>query len=524
MAAASATSVNKDMETSMERLSTGKRINSAKDDAAGVAIASRLTSEIRGTNQAIRNAQDAQGLINTAEGAHKEIENILQRMRELAVQSSNDTNSATDRSNLQAEMSQLVEEIDRISSVSSWAGETLIDQTNTFKFQIGARGTSSDTANEISVTMNAMSSAALSVGAGNAAVGANGATLTEVGENVLQVGGTPVADDVYSFSVNGSAFEVELTGDDGTNFTYSYTVDGGNAVTGSASGNDAAAVAGVIATAISAQASNNPGLAASSNTDGSVTVTQGDVVGGGSDIDAVAGSTNATVAWAATTATTPSVANVTTGVSSDTFPIGAYKIAISSTTSSEVAAETFSLSLNGVSVIAETAISAVKTAGYTPDALGVANYINDQLNTATNTGGFSFEVGNSGTDVFLKVTKDSDTLITDESASAGQSSGALSISTQSDASAAIATIDAAIIAVNTQRANLGAVSNRLDNTVNNLTNISTNLEGGRGRIEDADFAAESTSLAKAQILQQASTAMLAQANASKQSVLSLLQG
>jgi flagellin len=138
MAAASATSVNKDMETSMERLSTGKRINSAKDDAAGVAIASRLTSEIRGTNQAIRNAQDAQGLINTAEGAHKEIENILQRMRELAVQSSNDTNSATDRSNLQAEMSQLVEEIDRISSVSSWAGETLIDQTNTFKFQIGS--------------------------------------------------------------------------------------------------------------------------------------------------------------------------------------------------------------------------------------------------------------------------------------------------------------------------------------------------------------------------------------------------
>jgi flagellin len=100
MAAASATSVNKDMETSMERLSTGKRINSAKDDAAGVAIASRLTSEIRGTNQAIRNAQDGQALINTAEGAHKEVENILQRMRELATQAANDTNDSTDRANL----------------------------------------------------------------------------------------------------------------------------------------------------------------------------------------------------------------------------------------------------------------------------------------------------------------------------------------------------------------------------------------------------------------------------------------
>ena len=95
MAAASASSVNRDMDTSMERLSTGKRINGASDDAAGQAIASRLSSEIRGTNQAIRNAMDAQALIDTAEGAHKEVENILQRMRELSVQAANDTNDTT---------------------------------------------------------------------------------------------------------------------------------------------------------------------------------------------------------------------------------------------------------------------------------------------------------------------------------------------------------------------------------------------------------------------------------------------
>jgi len=125
MAQAAASSVNKDMELSMERLSTGKRINSASDDAAGIAISSRLTSEIRGTNQAIRNAMDAQAMIDTAEGAHSEIENILQRMRELAVQSANDTNSSNDRTNLNTELNQLSAEIDRIASVTSWAGKKL---------------------------------------------------------------------------------------------------------------------------------------------------------------------------------------------------------------------------------------------------------------------------------------------------------------------------------------------------------------------------------------------------------------
>ena len=121
-AAASASSVNRDMETSMARLSTGKRINAARDDAAGVAIASRLAAEIRGTDQAIRNAIDGQALIDSAEGGHKEIENILQRMREVSVQAANDTNNTQDRSNLQAEMNALTTEIDRIASVTTWAG------------------------------------------------------------------------------------------------------------------------------------------------------------------------------------------------------------------------------------------------------------------------------------------------------------------------------------------------------------------------------------------------------------------
>ena len=164
-AAASASSVNRDMETSMARLSTGKRINSASDDAAGVAISSRLSAEIRGTDQAIRNSLDGQALIDTAEGAHKEIENILQRMREVAVQAANDTNNGQDRANLQAEMEAMVTEIDRIAGTTTWAGANLMDASagTTFSFQVGA---ATGAQNQISVSIASMNATGLGVGDG----------------------------------------------------------------------------------------------------------------------------------------------------------------------------------------------------------------------------------------------------------------------------------------------------------------------------------------------------------------------
>ena len=139
--------LGRNIETSMERLATGKRLNSASDDAAGVAISSRLTAEIRGTNQAIRNALDAQALIDTAEGAHVEVENILQRSRELLIQGINDTNNSDDRANLEMEGNALLDEIDRLGEATSWAGQKLFDGTggndgtynyNEFSFQVGA--------------------------------------------------------------------------------------------------------------------------------------------------------------------------------------------------------------------------------------------------------------------------------------------------------------------------------------------------------------------------------------------------
>ena len=261
MASAAASSVNKSMETSMERLSTGLRINAASDDAAGVAIASRLEAEGRGLNQAIRNAMDAQSLIDTAEGAHAEIENLLQRMRELIVQANNGTNNTDDLAALKKETDAIIAEITNIASTTSWAGLKLTDGTYSatgLVFQIGARASETVTV-----------------------------TITDV---------------------DASALSIE-------------------------------------------------------------------------------------------------------------------------------------------------AITPASTAG-----------------------------------------------------------------------ADITSIDTAIKTLNAQRAALGAISNRLDSTVTNLTNNSTNISAGLSRIQDADYAVESTNLAKNQILQQASTAMLAQANASKQTVLTLLQG
>lgn len=156
-AAASVSSVNRDIEKSIVRLSSGKRINSASDDAAGVAISSRLTAEVRGTNQAIRNALDAQALIDTAEGAHVEVENLLQRARELLIQGVSDTNSANDRANLSKEISAVFDEIERIKGATSWAGQNLFDgadgtedgyKYNDYSFHVGS---ATGPSNQISV-------------------------------------------------------------------------------------------------------------------------------------------------------------------------------------------------------------------------------------------------------------------------------------------------------------------------------------------------------------------------------------
>ena len=372
---ASASSVNRDLETSMARLSTGKRINSASDDAAGVAIASRLTAEIRGTDQAIRNALDGQAMIDTAEGGHREIEAILQRMREISVQGASDTNNAQDRGNLQAEMDALLTEIDRIAGVTTWAGNSVMngtgsaDTSKTFSLQVGA---ATGTKNQIDVVVKAVDASTL--GVRSTAASLTSATLLGVVDNVTVAGETKNSGTLIAGAVNNSATDA-----------LKITIDG---------------------VAIVATGQNR---------------------------------TSDTAAKRQTEAT----------------------------------------------------------------ALATAINSNAELNAK---GIYASVRADDGVNSEVVVHEGADNM---QSAAASRS--------------AVHAIDGAIRKVNTQRSELGAVSNRLSHTVSNMTNISTNLSAARGGIEDADFAVETTQLAKNQILQQASTAMLAQANASKQNVLSLLQ-
>jgi flagellin len=395
-AAASASSVNRDMETSMARLSSGKRINSASDDAAGVAIASRLSAEIRGTDQAIRNSLDGQALIDTAEGAHKEIENILQRMREVSVQAANDTNNSQDRGNLQAEMDAMIEEIDRIADTTTWAGTNLMSAgPSPFEFQVG---TATGDVNQIEITIGGM-------------------TATELG-----LGG--------SGGISASDFSIsQHTNAAGTKYD-TLVLD-----------EDASVV--------------------DANTD--------------------------------TFHISHSVKDATDTVDSDAIlTLFGKSVELTGIAQADQAAIEDAFSGFGVSVQITAGYNTTDDASATPDA--------DPATTGQGVDYLTLTVPQPG------------------------ASSNLSVSSADNALAAVDDIDDAILTVNNQRSELGAVSNRLNHTVNNLTNISSNLSAAKGGIEDADFALETTNLAKNQILQQASTAMLAQANASKQNVLSLLQG
>jgi flagellin len=540
MAQAAASSVNKEMELSMERLSTGKRINSASDDAAGVAIASRLTSEIKGTNQAIRNAMDGQAMLDTAEGAHQEIETILQRMRELSVQAANDSNDANDRSSLQLEIDQLVTEIDRISSTTTWAGQSLLsgsggtNSDGSFSFQVGSKTTAADT---ISTTIADMSSSALSLNGPNAAtevtsvsgstqagavhtfelntavsmkhgsdvftadftIGAmGGGDITNAaGSNVIVV--TPADAGDHSFVINGITVNTTFDTDDDTTgaamVTNFNTAKAANAadlshITATYTASDDKLTFTTTAAAVSANLKSkldaNADFASKFNaTDGSGSIT----------ISAKANDVASTV---------KSITDVgTPGTGSLDATAGVNSITMASTgTNDGTNNSTIVVTINGTDVSYNSNTDGV-VKGFADTATGHAEGLLQKIEDAGLSGFTMAE--SSGTITFT-------------------GTGTISLATKASAQEAINAIDAAIQTVNTQRGTMGAVSNRLDNTVSNLTNISSNLQAGRGRIEDADFAAETTSLAKSQILQQASTAMLAQANASKQNVLSLLQG
>ena len=467
------------LSTSMQRLSSGLRINSARDDAAGLAISNRMTSQVRGLNQATRNANDAISLAQTAEGSLQEATTMLQRMRDLAVQSSNDTNSAVDRANLQKEVAQLQQEIDRIATTTRFNGKQLLDGSFTAQtFHIGAFASEN-----ISVSIGNSQSSSM----GAYTVSANG-TLN----NAVAAAATLPANTV------GAGEDLTVTGSLGSSVID--VAANGTAQAIAAQVNAATAGTGVEATALT-QASFGTLSAAGTvafTLSGSSSAAISTTVSATSDLTEIADAINAVTSTTGVTAELASNRASMTLVSRDGYDIGI---------------ENLTLGGGGTMAVQGLDASGANAGG--------AVTLTSGGNDSTRVGGtLSF----TASDTFSVTSGATGGLFTATTANASSLSAvsAIDIGTQTGANNALSVIDSAIQFIDNQRSDLGAVQNRLESTISNLSNVAENVSAARSRVVDADFAAETASLTKAQILQQAGTAMLAQANQAPQIALSLL--
>lgn len=465
-----------DMQAAMQRLSSGLRINSAKDDAAGLAISDRMSAQINGLNQATRNANDAMSVAQVAEGALGEITNALQRIRVLAVQSANDTNTATDRASLQKEVSQLQQEITRLATQTQFNGKNLLDGSFTNQqFQVGAY------ANQ-TISFGIGSAKATDIGAYEATSKSN-------------VGGTVTATADVSSGNNVAAQTLTITGSIGT---------ASASIGADASAKDIAAAVNQLSgkTGVSATARTEAtisSLAASGNISFQLTgsnttpVTISATISNQDDLSALANAINAAAAGTGITAELASDKKSVTLVSAE-----GYDIKIQDFTTNTTGGKTVSVA--GVTLSGDT--------GSTTDSIVVGGKVSF---SSPNT--FSVS-SNDNTNTILSSTNVTSSL---------SAVSNIDITTQTGANNAIKTVDGALAYIDDQRANLGAIQNRFSSVVSSNQVTSENVAAARSRVLDADFAAETANLSRAQILQQAGTAMLAQANASTQNVLTLLR-
>jgi len=498
------------INTSLQRLSTGLRINSAKDDAAGLAISERMTTQINGLNQAVRNANDGISLAQTAEGALSQIGDNLQRIRQLAVQSSSATNSAEDRGALQKEVSQLVAEIQRVSKDTAFNGTSLLDGSFASKtFQVGANQGQTISIDNIA----------------NANIDALGSWTTKT-TNAVVTGsgpeGTPVA------AVNGTAVITVAglnapTPDDPTTPTsYDYaastiTVNGMELDVAAATGDTAAAarasLLGNINTAL-----NDAGL-------NGLTATV-DTATAGSEFITFSNSSSAEYTIKGSTFAGTFTAKAATPASAEFAALANGDITINGE----------SIGAIGKTTNAATRLSSLVTAiNAKTETTGVTASVDaGRLKLTSTTGDITVGGAAAAADLLRETGMTAGTSAAGATNLAGSTSYAegtaqvgfkdLDISTVDGAENAILAMDAALKSVNESRADLGAIQNRFSSVVSSLQTTSENLSASRSRILDADFAAETASLTRAQILQQAGTAMLAQANSLPNNVLTLLRG
>lgn len=454
------TGSGKALATAIQRLSSGLRINSAKDDAAGLAISERMTSQIRGMNQAIRNANDGISLAQTAEGAMQETTNILQRMRELSLQSSNSSNNSGDRQAIQEEVSQLQSELDRIALNTEFNGQRILDGSFTSaNFQVGA---------------NANQTISFSIGSIKAS--SIGGIASEDGSTVTGAAATDI-----TIAIGGGA---ATTINSSAGFTGNAYQDATSAYAKAAAINDAG-IAGLTVTA---------------STSGTQTV--GGIGGTAADtynlsINGVAVYTNEDVATALTNSALRDAIN---GVSNQTGVIASLNGGDLTLTAAD--GRNIAVTESGTGFTAG-------TDGLTVTGGDFASTLRGTLSiTATD----SIAIGGTVATIGLSAAIAKDSIGIDT----------INVGTAAGAQTAIKRLDSAISSVTSNRAAMGALQNRFESTIANLANVAESLSAARSRIQDADFASETANLTKAQILQQAGTAMLAQANSVPQSVLSLL--
>ena len=466
-----------DASTSMERLSTGIRINSAKDDAAGLAISTRMTANIRGMAAAIRNSNDGISLTQTAEGSLSAIQNNLQRIRELAVQSANSGNSQSDRASLNLEAQQMITEIDRVAANSAFNGSKLLD--GTFKdasFQVGS---GNDTTDRISISIGNAKASAL--GVVGATTGTSTATTAVVGTIALVAG---------DLSIKGYA--ISATSGDGV----SYKSADGSAIAKANAINASSSLTGVSAVAVSNTFTTTAAT-------GTAAILAGDLLINGVDIGPL--STAADV--------NKRVEQLVGAINAKTAQTG-----VSAKIGTNTATIDFT-ALDGRNITTTTGAPAAGLAG----AFGAGDVTKTAaLKITSATGELSVAVTATANGVTAtSLTAGANTMTA--STVTGQTVSSVDLSTQANSQKALSILDAAIDTVTNSRANLGAYQNRFEAAISNLENTSTNLQASRSRILDTDYAKETTNLAKSQIVQQAATAMLAQANQSSQSVLALLK-
>jgi len=460
------------LATSLQRLSSGLRINSAKDDAAGLAISSRMTTQINGLTQAARNANDGISLAQTTESALQEVTNNLQRIRELAVQSANATNSDSDRAALDQEVQQRLAEVNRIATQTSFNGRKVLDGSfGNATFQVGA-----NVGETISVGL-ATSVKTADIGSISQATGT--VDLTTV------MGTTPATAAVAA--VWTSALDTTGSIDfSGVGNDLAFTVGGDAVALNSDYTGDVAGLVADIQTAVGADVT----VATSG---GMITFTAVTAGAAGTAAVAMAG---ADASGSATTAGADAVA--------------------ASTTSLTLAATEFTLAVGSA--------TAVDLAGTYATAQDLADAINSKVNGAYASINSSNQLVLSGADDLTIAGAEATTLgLTAGAVAASGSLSTVDVLDVAGANDAIQRIDSALTSVSSLRSTLGAIQNRFDSTINSLQAVSENLAASRSRIQDTDFAAETAALTRAQILQQAGTAMVAQANSVPQNVLSLLR-